>query len=102
MSMNLHIYAGVKSLRPFSFELIETPTKVSYEIYNSNNPLESYIDWVKTSSPDFEELDIYCDDNDPEIQTKINSDYSTEHVLQLKRWVRKMEIIGLPVWFRIM
>ena len=100
MSMNIHIYAkrevivtatGEKDFQWKRFDAWQTPTNVSYAIANSDNPVESYIGWVKSIGkglirevPVYAEDDIFGERNPLRYET---CDPAQEHIDDLNEWI---------------
>lgn len=113
MSMNVHIVGereifipsvNKKDIQRVNFGCVQTPTKVSYEILNSENPIKEYKDWVLSRFED-EVEDVYADDDifcerDP-IGTEIHN-FGKIHTQELEEWISSAEsngyVIGLEVW----
>lgn len=113
MSMNVHIVGereilipsvNKKDIQRIRFGCVQTPTKVSYEILNSKNPIKEYKDWVLNRFKDevenvYADDDIFCE-RDP-IGTKIHN-FGKFHIQELEEWISFVEsdgyVIGLEVW----
>lgn len=113
MSMNVHIVGereilipsiNKKDIQRTSFNCLQTPTKVSYEILNSENCIQAYKEWILGRFKD-EVVDVFAD-NDPfcerePIGTKIYN-YGIIHTQELEEWISSAEsdgyVIGLEVW----
>jgi hypothetical protein len=81
------------------FPALQTPTDVSYKIVASSNPVQAYIDWVKTTSR-VEQLPVYAEDdifgeNDPIGFEEY--DAAQEHIVKLAKWVQQIEEDGYTV-----
>ena len=81
------------------FDAIQTPTRVTYEILESSNPAQTYIDWNKGLGCD-EEFPIYADDDifcqgEP-IGVSIYNRYE-EHVEEFQEWLLRVEAEGYTV-----
>lgn len=100
MSMNLHVEAtrptkvnvkGVEktSQETISFDLWQTPTKVTYDILEQEDKLQAYIDWVKSISQDrqwpiYAEDDIFSQRDPIRFETVNDGDI---HIEYLKEWI---------------
>jgi hypothetical protein len=106
--MNIHILAsrnvivektGEKSVQEEYFDEWQTPTKVSYEIEKSDNPIQAYKDWVMSISRD-EEVTVYAEDdilNEGEpIGTK-TVNYGEYHIEQLNEWIEVYKNAGYEI-----
>ncbi len=98
MSMNIYISAerevvttksGIKDTQVITFDCWQTPTKVTYQILETDNPLQAYMDWVMEqsedySTPDYADNDIFC--KGPIIGHTVYNP-AKDHVKDLKAWV---------------
>ena len=99
MSMNIHFVAvreiiiaksGKKSTQEIYFDdVIQTPTKVTYEIHGSKDPIQSYKDWVMQNSKD-EKYPIYADDDFLSERDPIGFEvynFQKEHIARFQEWI---------------
>lgn len=100
MSMNIYIEAkrevivtatGEKDFQWKRFDAWQTPTNVSYAIVNSDNPLESYVNWVKEVGeelvceiPVYAPDDFFCEGAPVSHETY---DPAQEHIDDLNEWI---------------
>lgn len=101
MSMNLYVEAKrptkviVKGIEKTSeetihFDLWQTPTKVTYDILEQEDKLQSYIDWVKSISED-RQSPIYAEDDIFGQQAPIRYETVNDgnlHIESLQEWVQ--------------
>ena len=68
MSMNIYFKAlrevvvkktGKSAIEVVRHDVWQTPTKVTYEIYESKDPVQAYVDWVLSKDVD----DPFCQDH---------------------------------------
>lgn len=104
MSMNFYISAkreilivgtGETDYQWERFDVWQTPTNVSYSLLNSENPIESYINWVNERGktlirevPVYDPNDIFCE-GEP-IGTELY-DPAKEHIDELRKWLTMIE-----------
>jgi hypothetical protein len=106
--MNIHILAsrnvivektGEKSVQEEYFDEWQTPTKVSYEIEKSDNPIQAYKDWVMSISEDTE-FPVFADDDifgeRGQIGTK-TVNYGEYHIEQLNEWIEVYQNAGYEI-----
>lgn len=110
MSMNLHITAklecvavktGEKVFKEESFDCWQTPTKVTYEILNSDNMLQAYKDWVLSISED-KEIPVYAKNdifNEKEPIGTETVNWGKCHLEELDLWVEAMTKDGYEIEF---
>jgi len=113
MSMNIRISAtrevmviktGEKSSEQIYFDCWQTPTKVSYDIIEKENPVEAYKQWVLdkncVDTYDIFEPDDIFNERNPIGEKTIN--YSEVHVNVLNEWIEDCEkggyTIEVEVW----
>jgi len=101
MSMNIYICAerevvtlksNIKDTQQIKFNCWQTPTKVTYDILDSDNPMQSYMDWVLEQSedysvPDYADSDILCEG--PIIGHTVYNP-AKDHVKDLIDWADKV------------
>lgn len=101
MSMNINMAAnreitvnktGKQATQTQYLKVWQTPTKVSYEIKSSENPIEAYFAWVLSISEDVEENvygsgDIFQEG--PVVGTKIYNS-GKEHVTELQEEIKQL------------
>lgn len=105
MSMNIYFEAvrnitvnktGEITTQVLQRDVWQTPTNVTYEIHNSKDPVQAYVDWVLDGAEDFDEsVDVY-DDDDNVIGRKIVN-LSKEHVKEFLEWVETMRNEGYEI-----
>lgn len=109
MSTNIHFKATRKivvkktkkrDIQTIYFNEWQTPTRVTYEIIRSKNPIQAYKDWVLTECSRDEKLPVYADDDflqerDPVRIEVYNA--GKEHVAQFEEWIREAEEQGYTV-----
>ena len=106
--MNIHISrsmvvttpTGIEKMIEENFDCIQTPTNISYQIINSENPIESYKNWVIENYGEDETFAIYAED-DPfgekePIRYSIIND-GKEHNKRLNYWLQESENEGYEV-----
>jgi hypothetical protein len=116
MSMNIFIYAarwvnfkkknGKRSggIQSSEFRALQTPTQVTYEILESNDPAQTYIDWVLAEcsqdeiEPVFAEDDIW-QEGEP-VGTRVWN-HGKEHVEEFRAWIKDVEENGFTVKFEM-
>lgn len=113
MSMNIHIIGEREIFIPrvnktdnqvILFNCWQTPTAVSYEIEQSDNPIQGYKDWVISKSEDYEEP-VYADDDYFSERTPIGIEIRNDgkdHIESLDQWINDVEkdgyVISVEVW----
>ena len=85
------------------FNAIQTPTNVTYEIVDSTDPAQAYIDYVKACSKPVKEP-IYADgdifgERDP-IGFR-DYDWTVEHIEEFRQWRESVERDSYTVKFEI-
>lgn len=112
MSMNIYI-AGTRKAwtknkagkkvqfeQTDEFPVVQTPTKVTYEIMNASDKKQVYIDYVMSQS-EVQTLPIYHDDvfceEDP--IGYFEYDWSKEHIEQFEDWWKDTEEQGFDIKF---
>jgi len=116
MSMNIYITARRKisfkrkdgtqgsDIQKVKFNAWQTTTKVTYEIMESEDRKQAYIDWVSTRSF-IEEVKVYADDDilcekDPIGIEVYNA--GKDHIHEFKQWCDKMEEDGFLINYEAM
>lgn len=116
MSMNVIIIATRKisfkkkngemhdSVQMETFRAWQTPTKITYEILESQDPTQAYIDWILRERSRDEELPLYADEDflgigEP-VGTQIVNE-GKEHVEEFLTWVKQVEEEGYMVEFEM-
>lgn len=111
MSININIFAERKitfkkkngkrssEMQSVSFDCWQTPTDVTNLIMASDNPLNAYIDFVRSRSNP-EKLPVYAEDdifgeNDPIGYT--DYDPAEEHINMLQKWIEEKEENGYTI-----
>jgi hypothetical protein len=117
MSMNIYIYAtrvvsfkGKKGKTQFEsqvnvFNALQTPTEVTYEIVESSNPAQVYIDWVLRRCSVDEQWPVYADDDFMQKREPIGVEIvnqGKEHVEKFKQWMIWMEEKGYEIKYEVM
>jgi hypothetical protein len=82
------------------FEAFQTPTKVTYEIVDSDDPVGAYIDWVMQQYDRDEYFDVFAEDDifgekEPIGKEVYNS--GKEHVQVFRDWIANVEDNGYRV-----
>ena len=111
MSMNVYITAERKitfkkkngkrggGIQTEKFDAVQTPTKVTYEIVGSSNPIQAYKDYVKTlSNP--EKIPVYAEDDiwgEGEPVGHQDYDWAEEHLQRFDQWLTTMDEDGYRV-----
>lgn len=107
MSTNIHFSAtrdvvvvktGKKSKQETSFNVWQTPTRVTLEIMKGD-PIQGYKDWVLSEWSEDEELEVFADDDvfcETPIGTKIYN-AGKEHVEAFEEWLAMCEEEGYEV-----
>lgn len=116
MSMNILITASRKitfkkkngkrggEIQSGEFRALQTPTQVTYDILESNDPAQTYIDWVLAEcsqdeiEPVFAEDDIW-QEGDP-VGTRVWN-HGKEHVEKFRAWIKDVEENGFTVKFEM-
>jgi hypothetical protein len=113
MSMNIH-FAGVRDIQVVKTGAIErqedyinvwqTPTEVTYNIANSDNPVRAYVNWVLTQSEDIQEP-VYADDDifgehEPVGHTTYNP--ARDHAAAFLKEVRLLRRCGFAIEAQVM
>lgn len=116
MSLNFNIRAERKILftkkdgsigndiQTVNFDCVQTPTEVTQKIISEENPINAYIDYIKSLS-DPEQVPVYADDDffmekDPISFTEY--DWSTEHINLLKKWIFEKEEQGYTISYFVL
>lgn len=113
MSMNIFIYGTReafaikgKSLIQFKdtkkFESWQTRTKETYQIMNSDNPVQAYKDCILERYCREESHEIYADDDFFAEREPIGYktiDPAAEHVKEFQEWLDEMNAGGFEVYF---
>ena len=86
------------------FTALQTPTRVTYEIVNSADPVQAYVDWVLRECSFDEEFKVYAEDDifgegEPVSVEIYNS--GKEHVELFREWVERVEEDGFKVVFEV-
>ena len=85
------------------FNAIQTPTLVTYEIVRSENPVEAYIEYVKSRS-NVEKIPVYAPDDifgEKEPVGFKDYDWSIGHVEGFKAWIAEMKLQGYTIKFEV-
>lgn len=115
MSMNVYITATRKitfkkkngkrsgGIQTTKFDAVQTPTTVTYNIVGSTNPIQSYIDYVKTLSrvekiPVYAETDIW---GEGEPVSYDEYDWAAEHIANFQEWISTVEEDGYTVQIEV-
>ena len=108
MSMNIHIFAirevtvnktGAISTQTIQFDCWQTPTKVSCDIIEEENPVEAYKQWVRDKNyvhinKIYESDDIF-QEREPIGEETI--DVSEFHINELNEWIEDCEKDGYTI-----
>lgn len=114
MSMNVYIVAErevqvniggkiITDIQCTRFDAVQTPTKVTYDIVKSENPLEAYIDYVKSRSS-IQKVPVYAPDDifgEREPIRFEDYDWSTSHIEGFRAWVVEMTSKGYEIKFEV-
>ena len=116
MSMNIMITASRKitfkkkngkrggEIQSGEFRALQTPTQVTYDILESKDPAQTYIDWVLAEcsrdeiEPVFAEDDIW-QEGEP-VGTRVWN-HGKEHVEEFRAWIKDVEENGFTVKFEM-
>jgi len=111
MSTNFHITAkrdicvvntGCIEVQEMNCNLVwQTPTEITYQIMQSSDKMQAYIDWVLSISKDVEEK-VYAEDDifgkrDP-IATRIIN-HGEDHIERLFDWCNNVAYAGYELHF---
>ena len=116
MSMNILITASRKitfkkkngkrggEIQSGEFRALQTPTQVTYDILASNDPAQTYIDWVLAECSQDEIEPVYAEDDiwqegDP-VGTRVWN-HGKEHVEEFRAWIKDVEENGFTVKFEM-
>lgn len=117
MSMNVYITADRKitfkkkngkrsgGIQTVKFDAWQTPTKDTYAIVGSANPVQAYIDWVDSHSRDeqvpvYAEDDIWWSESEPVRYDVWNA--GKEHAQLFREWIEAVEEDGFTVKIDVM
>ena len=115
--MNIYIYAtrvisfkdkkGKKKTETQTtvFNVLQTPTEVTYEIVKSNDPAQVYIDWVLRECSVDEQWPVYADDDFMQEREPIGVEIvnqGKEHVEKFRQWMIWMEEKGYEIKYEVM
>lgn len=110
MSTNLHVTGyrtvivektGKKDIQTTSFDLYQTPSNVTREILNTDDPAQGYRDWViadryEEEEPVYAEDDIWEEGEPIGVKTVC---YHDEHVKEFDEFIKKCEEDGYELKF---
>jgi len=113
MSMNFHISAKREIFVPatneydYQYETLwvyQTPTKVTEQLIESENPLGSYIEWVRKNFSMNEEISIYSEDDifgeyEPVKTVTVNE--AEEHITELLEKISTLKEKGYELEFSV-
>jgi hypothetical protein len=106
--MNIHIAAereifipktGKTDKQRIYFDCWQTPTIVTREILQNENPIVAYIQWVSDNSND-ETIDCYADNdlfNEGDIVAVEIINRGREHIKELQVWIIDSESCGYTI-----
>ena len=82
-----------KSEQHVTFNAVQTPTNVTYQIVKSDNPIQAYIDYVRSIGR-VERMDVYADDDpfghgDPVGYEEYN--WAEDHIVEFNNWLARMD-----------
>ena len=115
MSMNVYIYAErevtaklkngdeVVSTQKEKWNALQTPTVDTYEIVNSRDPKQAYVDWCFSKSNP-ESIPIYAEDDIFNERDPIGweeYDFYVDHIAQFEEWFYNMDQQGYTVKFEV-
>jgi hypothetical protein len=109
MSTNIHFIATREikviktnkiSIQEIRFNEWQTPTRVTREIMESNDPIEAYKDWILRECSRDEEFPIYAEDDifgqrEPVGRQIYNA--GKEHLEQFNKWLKMCDEEGYTV-----
>lgn len=109
MSMNIQFFAtreilviktNQRSTQAIKYKGIwQTPTDITYDIMGSQEPAETYKEWVMSMSQDVEE-DVYADDDiwsEREPVGKRIYNAEKNHVAEFDEWITQCEAEGYTI-----
>jgi hypothetical protein len=85
------------------FDAYQTPTNITYKIHDSEDPIQTYIDWVRSGAEDFE-YPIYADDDFLNERDPVGYEiYNAEkrHIEDFLEWVQYATNEGYEIKFRV-
>lgn len=87
------IKTGQIETQKTQYEVWQTPTKITHQILQSKDPIQSYKDWVMTQSEDieepiFDENDLW-EEGEP-VGSWIRNDAKT-HIAEFDQWLTIMD-----------
>lgn len=111
MSLNFNIRAERKisfkkkdgkrssEIQLVSFDCIQTPTKVTEHIMATAQPINAYIDYIRSLSkpermPVYAEDDYFCENG---IISYVDYDWTIEHIDLLNKWIFDQEEQGYTI-----
>lgn len=109
MSTNIHFIATrevkvVKTNRvttqEIKFNELQTPTRVTYEIKDSADPVQAYKDWVLRECSRDEEFDVFADDDIYQEREPIGKEVynaGKEHIEKFDEWLKMCAEEGYEV-----
>jgi hypothetical protein len=116
MSMNVHVQATCKSVlhgkngqikettHEEYFSLWQTPTSVTYEIVNSDDPYQAYLDWLLTVCPEatvecneYVIDDFFCEREPISVITVPSRRIA--HEIALAEWIHANDDFYEIIWF---
>ena len=115
MSMNIYIVAErevtakatrskfVQDIQRVKFDALQTSTIDTYNILRSENPVEAYVDYVKSCSR-IEKLPVYAPDDPFGEREPIGFeeyDWAIGHAEEFKKWVAEMKWQGYTIKFEV-
>ncbi len=108
MSLNFNIRAERKisfkkkngkrgnDIQTVNFNCVQTPSKITESIISHENPINAYIDYIKSlSNP--EQVPVYADDDffmEREPVSFKHYDWTAEHIELLNKWIFEKEEEG--------
>jgi hypothetical protein len=116
MSMNIYIYAVRKitfkkkdgkrggSTQRDEFRALQTPTQVTYDIIESTNPDQTYIDWVLAECSRDEIEPVFAEDDIWQVGEPVGTrvwNHGKEHVEEFRAWIKNVEENGYTVKFEM-
>ena len=77
-------------------EVWQTPTKVTYHIHNSKDPVTAYAEWIFGSDAYLDqEIEVWDDDDNLIRYETVN--YGSDHIRELLQWAEQMENDGYDI-----
>jgi hypothetical protein len=116
MSMNVYISASREvsfkrkdgsistETQTDKFDAYQTPTDVTYDIVESDDPVQAYIKWVEDVCSHDEQMAVYADDdlfNEGEPVGFVVYNSGKEHIQSFREWINEVEEAGYVVTLEV-